>query len=261
MADRIRLWPGIAPDSDLCGNQAQPSLDPYPVEGSCGAVVVCPGGGYSMKAEHEGAPIARMLNEAGVSAYVLDYRVMPFRIETALGDALRAIRVLRSMGYSRVGILGFSAGGHLTGSAATLYDAGCPDAEDPVERLSSRPDAFVSCYGATSFRIFRQTWTRQVLGEERAQNPADVTRYSAELNVTADTPPAFIWHTADDPVVPVLCALKLAGALAAHSVPCEMHIYPHGAHGLGLAGGDEIVHQWCGQVQKWLLRLGFGAAE
>lgn len=254
----IFLWKGIAPDTEICGDQAQPSIEAFEVEGSKGAVVVCPGGGYTMKAAHEGAPIAEMLNEAGISAFVLDYRVKPFRIETAVGDALRAIRVVRSMGYEKVGILGFSAGGHLTGSAATLYDSGDPDAEDPIERISSRPDAFVSCYGATSFRLFQKSWTPQVLGKERMANQADINRYTAELNITRDTPPAFIWHTADDPVVPVDCALVLAEALSAKGVLCEMHIYPHGRHGLGLATDDPVVGQWTAQVQRWLLGLGFG---
>ncbi len=254
----IFLWKGVAPDTELCGDQAQPSVEPFEVEGSKGAVIVCPGGGYVNKAAHEGAPIAKMLNEAGISAFVLDYRVKPFRIETAVGDAQRAIRLVRSMGYEKVGILGFSAGGHLTGSAATLYDSGDPDAEDPIERISSRPDAFVSCYGATSFRLFQKSWTPQVLGKERMANQADIDRYTAELNITRDTPPAFIWHTADDPVVPVEVALVLAEALSAKGVLCETHIYPHGRHGLGLAEGDPVVSQWTGQVQKWLLRLGFG---
>ena len=257
----IFLWSGVAPDTELCGGQAQPSVEPFEVKGSKGAVIVCPGGGYTHKAAHEGVPIAEMINRAGISAFVLDYRVKPFRIETAVGDAKRAIRVVRSMGYEKVAILGFSAGGHLAASAATLYDAGDPGAEDPIERISSRPDAFVSCYGATSFRLFQKSWTREVLGAERMGNQADINRYTAELNITDDTPPAFIWQTADDPVVPVECALRLAGALSAKGVLCEMHIYPHGRHGLGLAEDDPVVSQWAGQVQTWLVNMGFGAAD
>lgn len=255
----IFLWPGVAPDTDICGGQAQPSLDPFEAEGARGAVIVCPGGGYTHKAPHEGAPVAEMIRAVGVSAFVLDYRVRPFRIETPLHDALRAIRLVRSMGYEKVAILGFSAGGHLSGAAATLWDSGDPAAEDPIERFSSRPDAFVPCYGATSFRVFEQTWARETLGEQYSDEY--VNRFSAELNVTADTPPAFIWHTADDPVVPVRSALLLASALSAHGVSCEMHIYPHGRHGLGLAGEEPVVHQWCEQAQNWLLRLGFGPGK
>ena len=255
----IYLWNGTAPDTELCGDQAQPSLEPFEIEGSKGAVIVCPGGGYSSKADYEGAPIAKMINEAGISAFVLDYRVRPFRIETAVGDALRAIRVVRSMGYEKVAILGFSAGGHLCSMAATQYDLGNPDAEDPIERLSSRPDGFVPCYGAISFRLMTW-WAKQVLGPERSDLQT-LTKYSAEANITENTPPAFIWHTADDETVPVESAFQLALALSAKGVPHEMHIYPHGRHGLGLAEDDPAVNQWCGQLKRWLLVQGYGAAK
>ena len=255
----IRLWPeGQSPDLEACGGQ-EPEMIPFPVEGSRGAVIVCPGGGYTHLAPHEADPIARMINGAGVSAFVLRYRVKPFPgLETPLKEAKRAIRLVRSMGYDKVGILGFSAGGHLSGMAATLYDLGDPNAADPVERLSARPDAFAPCYGATSLWLFRKTeWPGMLLGQK---NPpmAELIRYSAECNVTADTPPAFIWHTADDPVVTVSCALELAKALAAKGVPHELHVFPHGEHGLGLAGDQEDVREWAPLCQKWLLSLGFG---
>ncbi len=113
MREKVYLWNGTAPYSEYSPDQAQPSVTCFPVEGSKGAVVVCPGGGYTMKAPHEGDPIAEMLNRAGISAYVLDYRVKPCHMEAPLGDASRAIRVVRGMGYEKVAILGFSAGGHL----------------------------------------------------------------------------------------------------------------------------------------------------
>ena len=252
----IFLWPGVAPDTDICGQQAQPSLEPFEAEGARGAVLVCPGGGYHGKAGHEGAPVAGMLRAMGFSAYVLDYRIKPFRIETPLNDALRAVRLLRSMGYGRVAVMGFSAGGHLAAMAATLYDPGDPEAEDPVERFSSRPDAFVSCYGATSFRACEPDRVRRTLGEQYSE--ACVDRFSAEMNVTEDTPPAFIWHTADDGLIPARCSLLLASALSAHGVSYEMHIYPHGRHGLCMAEENPVVHAWCGQLKVWLENLGFG---
>ena len=134
----IPLWPDGNIPYWQEGN-CVPTLDAYPAEGSKGAVVVCPGGGYCMKASHEGGQIALMLKNAGISAFVLDYRVKPCHYEAPLSDAQRAIRMVRSMGYEKVAILGFSAGGHLTCSAATQYDLGDPAAEDPIERLSSRP--------------------------------------------------------------------------------------------------------------------------
>ena len=253
----ILLWPdGDAPDTAACGSQAQPSLMPYPVAGSKGAVIVCPGGGYHIKACHEGAPIARAISASGVSAFVLDYRVQPFTsVDTPIGDGLRAVRLLRSMGYEKVAILGFSAGGHISGMAAVRGDAGNPDAADPVERFASRPDAFVPCYGATSFYRFR-AHPHDIIGAGDWKKAAD---YSAECCVTRDTPPAFIWHTADDNVVPVESAYDLARALAAHGVPCEMHIYPHGPHGLGQATGYPDIQQWPDLLGKWLISLGFGA--
>ena len=259
----IPLWPDRdAPFTGECGDQAQPSLTPFVAEGSRGAVIVCPGGGYSIKASHEGAPVARMLALAGISAFVLDYRVQPFpSLDTPIADALRAVRLVRSMGYEKVAILGFSAGGHLAGMAASFYDAGNPDSPDPVERLSSRPDAFVSCYGATSLYEFRLSpWSRQLLGD-KGTDAGTLVHYSAESHVTDDTPPAFIWQTSDDPVVPVTCALSLAKALTAHGVPHEMHLFPHGPHGIGLAGNYPDASQWAGLCQKWLLDSGFGAKQ
>ena len=257
----IRLWPeGQSPDLAACGGR-EPELIPFPVDGSKGAMIVCPGGGYTHLAPHEGEPIARMINLVGISAFVLMYRVKPFpSLETPLSEAKRAIRLVRSMGYEKVAIMGFSAGGHLSGMAATLYDPGDPHAADPVERLSSRPDAFAPCYGATSLWHFRKNEWPGMLLEQKNPPMADVIHYSAECNVTDSTPPAFIWHTADDPVVPVACALDLARALAAKGVPHEMHIFPHGEHGLGLAGDQEDVREWAPLCQKWLLSLGFGRA-
>ena len=254
MHEKIYLWKEDAPYTQFSPLQAQPSVTEYAVPGSRGAVVVVPGGGYCMKADHEGAPIAEMLNQAGVSAYVLDYRVKPCHMLAPLADAKRAIRLVRSMGYEKVAILGFSAGGHLTCTASTLYDAGNPDAADPLERLSSRPDAFIPCYAVVSFGAFTHRGSREsLLGQENADNWELVRKFSNELHITPDTPEAFIWHTAADQAVPVENSLNLALALSAQGVPYEMHIFPHGRHGLGLAEEYEDVKQWTALLQKWLV--------
>lgn len=254
MHEKIYLWKEDAPYTQFSPLQAQPSVTEYAVPGSRGAVVVVPGGGYCMKADHEGAPIAEMLNQAGVSAYVLDYRVKPCHMLAPLADAKRAIRLVRSMGYEKVAILGFSAGGHLTCTAATLYDAGDPDAADPLERLSSRPDAFIPCYAVVSFGAFTHRGSREsLLGQENADNWELVRKFSNELHITPDTPEAFIWHTAADQAVPVENSLNLALALSAQGVPYEMHIFPQGRHGLGLAEEFEDVKQWTALLQKWLV--------
>lgn len=254
MHEKIYLWKEDAPYTQFSPLQAQPSVTEYAVPGSRGAVVVVPGGGYCMKADHEGAPIAEMLNQAGVSAYVLDYRVKPCHMLAPLSDAKRAIRLVRSMGYEKVAILGFSAGGHLTCTAATMYDAGDPDAADPLERLSSRPDAFIPCYAVVSFGAFTHRGSREsLLGQENADNWELVRKFSNELHITPDTPEAFIWHTAADQAVPVENSLNLALALSAQGVPYEMHIFPQGRHGLGLAEEFEDVKQWVPLLQKWLV--------
>ena len=254
MHEKIYLWKEDAPYTQFSPLQAQPSVTEYAVPGSRGAVVVVPGGSYCMKADHEGAPIAEMLNQAGVSAYVLDYRVKPCHMLAPLADAKRAIRLVRSMGYEKVAILGFSAGGHLTCTAATLYDAGNPDAADPLERLSSRPDAFIPCYAVVSFGAFTHRGSREsLLGQENADNWELVRKFSNELHITPDTPEAFIWHTAADQAVPVENSLNLALALSAQGVPYEMHIFPQGRHGLGLAEEFEDVKQWVPLLQKWLV--------
>ncbi len=256
----IPLWPdGNIPYMQE-GN-CVPSIEAYPAAGARGAVVICPGGGYCIKASHEGRQIAKMLNDSGIAAYVLDYRVRPCHYEAPLSDAHRAIRVVRSMGYEKVGILGFSAGGHLTCSAATLYDGGNPDAADPIDRLSSRPDAFVPCYPVASFTQHRHQGSVEALLGDQKNNYALLKRFSAELNVTKDTPPAFIWHTATDAGVPVNNSVNLASALAYNGVKFEMHIFPNGPHGLGLAGGDPVIGKWPQMCATWLRAQGYGCAE
>ena len=256
---RIPLWPGDAPYSDRSPGQAQPSLQPYPAENARGAVVVVPGGGYYMKAGHEGDPIALMLNSQGISAYVLDYRVHPCHPLAPLTDASRAIRLVRSLGYEKTAILGFSAGGHICCSAATHYDAGDPDSADPVERFSSRPDAFIPCYAVTLFRApYTHLSSRQGLLGEEWEKEEWVRYFSTEENVTPDTPPAFLWHTAEDGLVPVQNSLILAKALADKGVSFELHVYPKGMHGMGLASLCVPAAQWGGELCRWLLEMGFG---
>ena len=256
----IPLWQGEAPYAADSPDQAPPSLRPFPAENARGAVVVVPGGGYYMKADHEGVPIAVLLNSQGISAYVLDYRVHPCHPLAPLCDARRAIRLVRSLGYEKVAILGFSAGGHLCCSAATHFDGGKPEDPDPVERFSCRPDAFIPCYSVVTFREpFTHLSSRQGLLREEWEKEEWLHFFSAEENVAADTPPAFLWHTAEDGTVPVQNSLLLARALADHQVPFEMHVYPAGGHGMGLASMCASAAQWGAEMCRWLLEKGWGA--
>ena len=258
MSKRIWLWqPGCAPYAGQCGDQAEPSLEAFEAQGARGAVIVCPGGGYTRKAPHEGPDVAKVLQADGISAFVLDYRVAPCPHDAPLTDALRAVRVVRAMGYARVAVLGFSAGGNLACCAATLYTPGDEQAEDPVERLDSRPDALVSCYSVVSLCQNTHVGSLCALLGDQYKNLALQRRYSAELNVTADTPPAFIWHTAQDASVPAENSLNLAMACSRAGVPYELHIFPEGKHGLGLAHEVPDTARWMALCLHWLSAGGF----
>ena len=196
----VNLWPGAAPTPDGVVSKVEPFLIPYPVRGKPrGAVVVCPGGGYQGLAEHEGLPIAEWLNEAGLGAFVLRYRHSPHRHPVPLMDAQRAIRLVRARAKewnvkpNRVGILGFSAGGHLTATAATHFAAGRAGAKDPVERQSCRPDAAILCYPVITFARGWNKGTRtNLLGRRPSKRlvPFALERASGDAAHAAGVPVA-----------------------------------------------------------------------
>lgn len=260
----VPLWSGEPPRFDSNREQEAPSLTPYLVAANrpYGAVIVCPGGGYQGRAAHEGEPVARWLNSAGISAFVLNYRYAPYHHPVPLMDLQRAIRHVRhramewTIDPNHIGVLGFSAGGHLASTAGTHFDNGKTGSDDPVERHSCRPDALVLCYPVISFGEYRHDGSmRNLLGD----SPEEALRQSLsnETQVTAETPPTFLWHTSDDEAVPVENSLLFARALRNAGVPFEMHIYPSGRHGLGLAEDDARVGAWPGTCASWLRDLGF----
>ncbi|MCL5269001.1 MAG: alpha/beta hydrolase [bacterium] len=260
----MNLWDKDPPHYNPEISKEIPRLTPYLLQGvePRGCVIVFPGGGYVGRAPHESEPIARWLNSLGLASFVLDYRVMPNRHPVPLQDAQRAIRLVRHRAHEfgvdpgHIGILGFSAGGHLAATAGTLFDAGDPAAPDPIDRVSSRPDAMVLCYAVISFLKYSHIGSlKNLLGDHPTQEL--LTRLSAERQVTADTPPAFIWHTADDPVVPVANSLMMAQAMSDASRSFELHVFPHGRHGMGLAADDPSVSAWTALCGEWLRGLGF----
>jgi acetyl esterase/lipase len=265
----VLLWPAGAPGA--LGTEAvdKPKITLYraPADRATGgAVVVCPGGGYQVvAADHEGKRVAEWLNSLGVSAFVLQYRLGPrYRHPAPLQDAQRAIRLVRSRAQEwgvdpkRVGILGFSAGGHLASTAATHFDDGRPEAADPVERQGSRPDFAVLCYAVISLHdpVAHAGSRRNLLGDPA--DPALVELLSNERQVTARTPPTFLWHTADDGAVPVANSLLFFEALTKAGVAGELHVFPHGRHGVGLAAGDPSLSQWPKLCAAWMEGLGVG---
>ncbi|NCO41233.1 MAG: alpha/beta hydrolase [Armatimonadetes bacterium CG_4_10_14_3_um_filter_66_18] len=260
---QIPLWPGEPPDS-APGDSFRPWLEPYPVETDKprGAVLICPGGGYGGRAPHEGAPIAKRLNEAGLHGFVVQYRVAPNRHPAPLMDALRALRIVRhraaewNVDPHRLAILGFSAGGHLAGSAGVHYNVLPVRADDEIDRESSRPDALVLCYAVlSSGKLGHRGSFHNLLGDD--QSPELLHLMSLETQVTKETPPTFLWHTVADAGVPVENSLLFAQALRDHGVSFEMHLYPDGQHGLGLAPGDPHVATWAELCGQWLQGRGW----
>lgn len=261
-ADPIPLWPGTPPHDHKDG--FIPTLTPYLLDGDAprGAVIVAPGGGYEGRAPHESRPIAERFNQAGFHAFVLDYRVSPNRHPAPLADAARSLRLVRSHAAEwrvrpdKIALLGFSAGGHLTASLGVLFDPGEPDADDPVARASSRPDAIVLCYPVISADEYGHGGSfANLLGPDASEEQRQAL--SLEKRVHADVPPAFLWSTADDQAVPVQNSLVFALALRQHGVPFEMHIYPHGPHGLGLSPDDPHIATWSQLCAEWLRGMGW----
>jgi acetyl esterase/lipase len=265
----IPLWASGAPGALGSTPADQPEITPYlpPVGRATGtAVVVLPGGGYShLSMEKEGSEIANWLASVGVTAFVVRYRLGPtYHHPTELGDAQRAIRTVRArasdwgVDVSRVGIIGFSAGGHLASSTGTHFDAGTPSSNDVIERASSRPDFMLLMYPVITMRGDSLTHLgsrKSLLGE--SPDAAVVRLMSNELQVTRETPPTFIVHSTDDKTVPVENALMMYQALRNAAVPVEMHIFDHGGHGFGLAPNDAALSAWPGIAEAWMRRHGW----
>jgi len=261
------LWPAGAPGAVGDESADKPTLAFFPAPQATtngAAVIVCPGGGYGgLAGAYEGGDVARWFNTQGVTGIVLRYRTAPrYGHPAPLQDAQRAIRTVRSRAKqlgidpSRIGILGFSAGGHLASSTATHFDGGDSQATDPIERFGCRPDFAVLCYPVISFtEPFTHVGSRRnLLGE----NPSAelVLSMSSEKQVTAKTPPCFIWHTTGDKGVPAENSIAFYLACKKHDVPVEMHIYEKGVHGLGLGKPDHAASSWPERCAAWLKERG-----
>ena len=265
--EQIRLWEEGAPGYD--GRdllQPEPSIIFIPAPKSAkkrGTIIVAHGGGFETRTGCEGIHVGDFFNRAGFAVAILTYRLKPYTRFDAIADMQRAIRVLRSrageFGVSdKVAVMGFSAGGMLSGNCATHYDSGIKDANDPIERFSCRPDAAVIGYGAFTFVSFPGGFMNNPFTDKER---AEKLYLAPEKNITHDTPPFFIWQTiSDDP----RNSFVLASALTDAGIPFELHCFPDGVHGLAMADGNNdldlnIPHvaHWGELCAEWLEELGF----
>lgn len=230
------------------------------------AVVICPGGGYGVLAiDHEGWDIAKWFNEMGIAGIVLKYRlpsdeIMEDKSVGPLQDVQEAIRIVRrkatawNIDPNKIGVMGFSAGGHLAGTASTMYSK---KVYEPSDAISARPDFSILIYGVLSMQndITHKGSQKNLLGENVAKNTIDA--FSNELNINKETPPAFLVHSGDDGAVPVENSIRYYQALQKNSVSTEMHVYEKGGHGYGLAIGKGTESQWPAACEAWLKTHGW----
>jgi acetyl esterase/lipase len=264
----LLLWPNGAPGALGAEDRDKPAITVYMPPNTTGpmtAVIIAPGGSYArLSMNLEGRAPANYFNTLGIAAFVLRYRLgPPYHHPIELGDAQRAVRTVRAratewhIAPDRIGMMGFSAGGHLASSASTHFDAGIPDAADPIDRVSSRPDFAVLAYPVISLV---EPWTHQgsktnLLGEH--PDPALARSLSSETQVTAQTPPTFLYHTTADATVPVDNAVAYYLALRHAGVPAELHVFKNGAHGSGLGQQDPALAEWPRLLANWLRVSGF----
>lgn len=266
-----RLWSGEAPGALGQADHDIPTLTAYvpPADKANGtAIVICPGGGYGGLASHEGDGYATYLSDNGYTCFVLKYRLgsKGYRHPVMLGDAQRAIRTVRSQAekykIKKVGIMGSSAGGHLASTSVTHFDAGKADAQDPVEKVSSRPDFGILCYAVISMEdgVTHGGSKNNLLG--KTPDPALVELLSNEKQVTKETPPCFVWSTWEDKAVPVENSLRFISSMQKAGVPYDFHVYQKGPHGIGLSSGKNgvpagEVHPWGKDLLFWLKTNGW----
>ena len=270
----IRLWPGDAPEAKGKACEDIPTLtifEPHRGAENGSAVVILPGGAYAhLAANLEGRQFADWFTARGFRAFILSYRLSShgYLLPVPLLDARRAVQMVRARAKdyqidpNRIVMIGFSAGGHLAALASTQPVSGNPDAEDPIERVSSRPDYLVLGYpwiGALSPDTSHLSYCKMFNVMDKCDEMK--AAYSPDLFVTKDTPPTFWYHTFNDKTVPLEQGLRFYEALVKAGVPAEAHIFANGPHGTGLGKGDAALDQWPNLLEIWLRAHGLLTAE
>jgi acetyl esterase/lipase len=261
------LWPDGAPGAKGDSPADKPSLTAFlPVESKAvgTAVVICPGGGYGhLAGDYEGKEIAEWLNSLGVAGFVLEYRHRGrgYGHPAPMLDAQRAMRIVRANAEKckidprKIGVLGFSAGGHLASTIGTHFDKGNPSAADPIDRESCRPDFMILCYPVIAFGepFTHKGSQRNLIGGDAP--PELLNKLSNEKQVTPETPPAFLYHTDADAGVPAENSVQFYLALRRAKVPAELHIYREGGHGVRSTKGLPVAEMWPKECEQWMRGL------
>ena len=262
----IPIWPQGAPGALGTTEKDSPTLTPYlPDNPSGAAMLIIPGGGYGRIYEGQAEPFALWLNEQGIAAFVLRYRLgtSGYRYPSQLQDAVEAMRQIREQAAKwkidphRIGAMGFSAGGHLLTTLLNRPEDGEVPGADTQGRASPRPDIAIVCYPVISMIAKpHQNSLKNLIGD--APGEELLIKTSSERQVRPGLPPVFLWQTNEDKVVSVEHSLLYAAALREHGIPHELHIYQHGKHGTGLIGTE---HPWFGDLLFWLRAHGFVAGK
>ena len=253
------LWEGACPGTAT----ETPTVTFYPPEEkqSDAAFVIFPGGGYHHRARHEGEGYAEFLNGFGITAFVVDYRVTPAHFPAPLLDARRAVRFVRAnaekfgIDPQKIAVMGSSAGGHLAALVSTYCERIEGEGADAIDEFDPIPNGQVLCYPVISSdeTLGHTASYHNLLGDRYEERAA----FSPELLVTTATPRAFIWHATPDAMVSVIHSYRYATALREAGVPCELHTFPVGTHGMGVAANDPHVAQWVELLRRWLMMSGF----
>lgn len=260
--DAFPIWESTPPFSLGKSNHDIPTLRSYlPEEPNGKSIIVAPGGGYWILADHEGNDYAEYLAMHGYTCFVLNYRLGQhgYRHPAMLFDIARAVRLVRkdaekySIQKNKIGVMGSSAGGHLCSTLMTHFDQGDAPDGDPNRWISSRPDFAILCYAVVEIDPELGGWKAEnLVGKDPSK--ATLKELSANRSLRENSPPAFLWHTAEDKGVPAYHSLRLADALIAKGIPCECHVYEKGQHGIGLQSKApyENVHPWGPALLRWL---------
>lgn len=260
----IKLWENNVPFFNPLFEDIAPSIIPFLINDNKThpAIIICPGGAYIRRSSHEGETVAKWLNSIGISSFVLNYRVHPYKYPANINDLIRAVKLVRSkanefkISSDKIGVMGFSAGGHLVSILAVHGEKDYQAVNDYVDNFSSKPDVLILCYPVIDLINFGHSESiKNLLGEN---NKKGMLYYlSTHYHVNKSVPPTFLWHTFEDSSVPIENSLLFAFSLKNYMIPFELHIFQHGRHGLGIKEELNYTLAWKELCVNWLKSINF----